>query len=135
MKQVLQKKGYEEILEHPELLAIAQGSPGEAIASFAQLQAIPQELLQKLTQPPRSPLEALALAKEIDKELDAQAQLWLVDYLQHFYWQNWRQKSIVEQLEKVRQYLLSYVQPRLVWECTLLEISYIGQSGVGSVNC
>ncbi len=134
MKRVLQEKGYEEILEHPELLAIAQGSPGEAIASFAQLQAIPQELLQKLTQPPRSPLEALALAKEIDKELDAQAQLWLVDYLQYFYWQNWRQKSIVEQLEKVRQYLLSYVQPRLVWECTLLEISYCGQSGVESVN-
>ncbi|MGK7876690.1 MAG: DNA polymerase III subunit delta' [Xenococcaceae cyanobacterium] len=120
MKRVLRERGYEEILEHPALLAIAQGSPGEAIASLAQRQAIPEDLLGKLTQPPTSPRNALGLAKEIDKKLDTEAQLWLVDYLQYCYWHSWRQKSIIEQLEKARQFLLSYAQPRLVWECTLL---------------
>ena len=122
MKQVLQQSGYEEVLAHPELLAIAQGSPGEAIASFAQLQAISPELLEKLKQLPTTALDTLQLAKEVDDRLDSQAQLWLVDYLQYYYWHSYWDKSIVERLEKARQYLLSYVQPRLVWECTLLDI-------------
>lgn len=122
MKQVLQQLGYEEILAHPELLAIAQGSPGEAIVSFAQLQAISPELLEKLKQPPTNALDTLQLAKEVDDRLDSQAQLWLVDYLQYYYWNSYWDKRIVEKLEKARQYLLSYIQPRLVWECTLIGI-------------
>jgi DNA polymerase-3 subunit delta' len=120
LQRVLQTKGYEEILEYPEILAIAQGSPGEAIASFEQLQAIPPDLRQKLLQPTNRPLDALQLAKEIDRQLDIQTQLWLVDYLQYYYWQKGRQQNMMKQWEKTRQCLLSYVQPRLVWECTLL---------------
>jgi DNA polymerase-3 subunit delta' len=122
MEQVLRDKGYAEILNHPELLAIAQGSPGDAIAAFAQLQAIPTELRQQLTQLPSSSLQALTLAKEVDRALETEAQLWLVDYLQHHYWHTWQNKRLIEVLEKTRQYLLSYVQPRLVWEDTLLKL-------------
>jgi DNA polymerase III subunit delta' len=122
MKRALQKSGYEKILAHPELIAIAQGSPGDAINAFAQLQVIPQDLLTNLTQLPKNPLDLLKLAKEIDKKLDTQTQLWLVDYLQNYYWQSHQAKIIVQQLDKVKEYLLSYVQPRLVWECTLFHI-------------
>ncbi|OKH23818.1 DNA polymerase III subunit delta' [Hydrococcus rivularis NIES-593] len=122
MEEVLRRNGHEAILTYPEILAIAQGSPGEAIAAFAQLQAIPEALRQQLSQLPDSPLSALELAKTIDRELDTQAQIWLIDYLQYIYWQNWRQQNLLELLEKARQYLLNYVQPRLVWECTLLEM-------------
>jgi DNA polymerase-3 subunit delta' len=123
METVLRQTGHEEILKKSSVLAIAQGSPGEAIAAFLALQSIPDELLAQLTKLPNSPRKALELAKEIDKTLDTQTQLWLVDYLQYSYWQHQHQTSIIQQLEKARNYLLSYAQPRLVWEVTLLELT------------
>lgn len=123
METVLRETGHEEILKESSVLAIAQGSPGEAIAAFEQLQAIPDTLLAQLRKLPNSPRKALELAKEIDKTLDTQAQLWLVNYLQHSYWQSRSSPGIIQQLEQARKYLLSYAQPRLVWEVTLLELS------------
>ncbi|WP_250122066.1 DNA polymerase III subunit delta' [Chroococcidiopsis sp. CCMEE 29] len=129
MAQVLRQTSHGEILSQPSVLAIAQGSPGEAIASWQQLQAIPADLLQSITQLPKSLGDALELARQIDKTLDTAAQLWLVDYLQHSYWQQFLlgaiERSPLEQLEKARRYLLSYAQPRLVWEVTLLELSQL----------
>ncbi|NES24840.1 MAG: DNA polymerase III subunit delta' [Symploca sp. SIO3E6] len=122
MEVVLKQAGYEELLQESSVLAMAQGSPGQAIASFQQLQAIPDSLLAQLTQIPKTPRRALELAKEIDKTLDTEAQLWLTNYLQHCYWQNQHQSVIIQKLEQARQYLLSYAQPRLVWEVTLLEL-------------
>jgi DNA polymerase III subunit delta' len=120
MAQVLTQTGHGEILQHEAILNGAAGSPGDAIASYQQLQAIPLELLKTLIKVPSSYREALELAKQIDKDLDAEAQLWLVNYLQQSYWQQKRQPSIMQQLEQARQSLLCYAQPRLVWECTLL---------------
>jgi DNA polymerase III subunit delta' len=122
LSTVLKANNYAAILEHPELMAIAQGSPGQAIAAWQQLQLIPDELLQQLKQAPKTPLEALNLAQAIATELDSSAQLWLVDYLQSYYWQQNQQLELMETWEKTRQYLLSYVQPRLVWECALLNL-------------
>ncbi len=122
LAKVLQENGYTEILEHPQIMAIAQGSPGKAIYSFNQLKQIPESLHQQLLQFPNNALAALQLAKKITQELDTQTQLWLVDYLQYYYWQLGRKTQILEHLSKTRQYLLSYVQPRLVWECTLLSL-------------
>jgi DNA polymerase III subunit delta' len=123
METVLRRTGHEQILNEPSVLAIAQGSPGEAIDAFEQLQSIPSELLQKLTKLPKTPRKALELAKEIDKTLDTEAQLWLIDYLQHHYWQHQPQTTIIQQLEQARKYLHSYAQPRLVWEVTLLDLT------------
>ncbi len=126
MAQVLQQAGFAEILSHPEVMGMAQGSPGEAIAIWQQLQSIPDDFLQKVKQLPQNLRCALELAKEIDKTLDTESQLWLIDYLQHCYWQQFLTggigRSPLEPLEKARQYLLNYVQPRLVWECTLMGI-------------
>jgi len=143
MSQILRQLGYEEILQQDQIMAMAQGSPGEAIACFAQLQAIPAELLSRLRHlpvsrgsatrtthetPPNTLRDALELAKEINQNLDTEAQLWLVDYLQHSYWQqdcrlrcaHATRSDVLQQLETARKYLLSYAQPRLVWEVTLL---------------
>ena len=120
MTQVLSKR-HEEIINNATIMAIAQGSPGDAIAAFEQLQSIPEELLQNLVQPPRNPLDALTLAKEVEG-LETTSQLWLVDYLQYCYWRTWRSRPLIEQLEKARQCLLNYVSPRLVWENTLISI-------------
>ncbi|WGV27741.1 DNA polymerase III subunit delta' [Halotia branconii] len=123
LTQVLTQTGHEEILQHQAILNIAAGSPGSAIASYEQLQAIPFQLLQDLKKAPASYRNALELAKQIDQSLDTEAQLWLVDYLQQSYWQEWHQPEIINQLEKARKSLLVYAQPRLVWECTLLFMS------------
>ncbi|MFN6567387.1 DNA polymerase III subunit delta' [Dendronalium sp. ChiSLP03b] len=128
LTQVLTQTGHQEILQHPAVLNIAAGSPGSAIAAYEQLQAISPQLLQDLTKAPVSYRNALELAKQIDKDLDTEAQLWLVDYLQQSYWQQWHQPSIINQLEQVRKSLLCYAQPRLVWECTLLSIRQQSQS-------
>jgi len=133
LTQVLIKTGTQEILQHPTILSIAAGSPGSAIACYDQLQAISPELLQALTTAPKSYRHALELGKKIDKELDTEAQLWLVDYLQHSYWQQWHQPEIINQLEKARKSLLVYAQPRLVWECTFLSL-YQQCSGVTQLN-
>ncbi|BAZ45787.1 DNA polymerase III, delta prime subunit [Chondrocystis sp. NIES-4102] len=120
--RVLQEQGYQEIIEHPQIMAIAQGSPGKAIAAWQTLQTIPQQLLIRLTKAISTPLEAIELAQIITSELDGQTQLWLVDYLQHYYWQQHQQVQLIQLWEKTRQYLLSYVQPRLVWECALIKL-------------
>lgn len=122
LKKVLQLNAHEAILEHPELLALAQGSPGKAIAAWQQLQTIPNELLQQLKRSPQTPLEALNMARVITTEMDSQTQLWSVDYLQYYYWQQNRQVSLMNAWEETRRYLLAYVQPRLVWECILLKL-------------
>ena len=116
------KTNYSEILANPSLITMAQGSPGSAIAAADKLGSIPDSLHQQLLQTPQNYLEAFTIAKAITQELELPTQLWLVDYLQHYYWQQSRDFLLANQWEKTRQYLLSYVQPRLVWESMLLDI-------------
>ncbi len=123
MAQVLSRTGHDDILHSAEVLAIAQGSPGQAIASWQQLQAMPADLLTQLTAPPRTLQDALTTARAINQALDTEAQLWLIDYLQQGYWQQGLSNAAqLAALEKARTYLLSYVQPRLVWEVTLAKL-------------
>lgn len=125
MSQILQRLGYDEIVNTPSILAMAQGSVGVAIACWQQLQDIPAEILDRATRRPSTMREALELAKEIDRALDTEAQLWLIDYLQQNYWLQANPSgstapSYLHALESARRYLLSYAQPRLVWEVTLM---------------
>lgn len=133
MAEILTQKGYSHICHHSEVMAMAQGSPGQAIACWEQLQNIPPELLERVKKRPHNLRESLELAAEIGRSLDTQGQLWLVDYLQNFYWQQYQSQGFpndngqstiaVLLLEKARQYLIAYAQPRLVWECTLMAIA------------
>ncbi len=131
LSQVLSKTGHESILlQHPAILATCQGSPGNAISAVHICQAIPAELLQNLSQLPNSSIRnALELARQVGS-LELEVQLWLLDYLQNQYWQQFLSGKIssppLVQLETARKYLLSFVQPRLVWEVTLMEFSAIG---------
>ncbi|MGB7249939.1 MAG: DNA polymerase III subunit delta' [Phormidesmis sp.] len=119
MTEVLTQSGHAEILQSAEVMAIAQGSPGRAIESWQLLQALPPELLSQLASPPQRLRDALEIARDIAQALDTEAQLWLLDYLQHRYWQQGGNSDHLANLEQARRYLLSYVQPRLVWEITL----------------
>ncbi len=128
LSQVLTQTGHESILQqNPAILATCQGSPGNAISAVKICQEIPSELLQNLGQLSKSSLRnALELARQVGK-LELEDQLWLLDYLQQQYWQQYLSGKIsappLAQLETARKYLLKFVQPRLVWEVTLIEFS------------
>jgi DNA polymerase III subunit delta' len=125
MTEVLQRTEHRELLQHPEFLQLAQGSPGAAISDWQYLQAIPDELLQALTHKfPQKLRDILDLARKIDKSLEPDAQLWLMNYLQHWYWRTYPGLTApLQQFEKARQALLCYAQPRLVWEVTLIDLN------------
>ncbi|WOD41276.1 DNA polymerase III subunit delta' [Nodosilinea sp. E11] len=124
MATVLQRVGQSEVLEQPQMLAMAQGSPGGAIAAYNQLQTIPPELLAALHQPPRSLRQALEQARQVAKTLDTESQLWLLDYLLNWYWQRYPAESPrwLPKLEAAKGYLRRFVQPRLVWEVMLMDL-------------
>jgi DNA polymerase-3 subunit delta' len=124
MTAVLQQVEQSEVLQHPQIVAMAQGSPGQAIHAYRQLQEIPPDLLQSLQNPPTTLRDALDRGRQVAKALDTEAQLWLLDYLQQWYWhsdapgcQPW-----LPHLEQAKDYLRRFVQPRLVWEVTLMRI-------------
>ncbi|WP_267384847.1 DNA polymerase III subunit delta' [Cyanobacterium sp. uoEpiScrs1] len=120
--KVLEKQGNKDISKNPEIISLAQGSPGEAIIASQHLKNIPEELYQKIKKIPSNQIEVLELSKVITEKLDVQTQLWLIKYMQYYYWMRLQNKKILEVLEKSRLCLLSYVQSQLVWECLFLEI-------------
>lgn len=129
MQAVLQQKGHPEVARHSKILAIAQGSPGQAIQAWQQLQEIPGDLLKRLEKLPQDTAKNLALAQEIDKTLDVETQIWLLEYLQHQYW-HWhdfpKAHRVLQTLERSRTALQSYASPRLVWEVLLLKLNPVG---------
>jgi DNA polymerase-3 subunit delta' len=124
MATVLGRVGQAEVLKQPQILAMAQGSPGNAIAAYQQLQSIPPELLTAVHQPPSSLRDALDQGRQIAKALDTESQLWLLDYLLNWYWQNYPAESPrwLPKLEAAKGHLRRFVQPRLVWEVMLMDL-------------
>jgi DNA polymerase-3 subunit delta' len=129
MITVLETVGHSEILNSSQIMQLAQGSPGAAIAHWQKLQEIPAELLQQVSQPAYSYREALALARQIHQAVELESQLWLIDFLQSQFWQAALPQlqtapamivARLKTLEKAREYLLQNVNPRLVWEVTLM---------------
>ncbi|MBE9011514.1 DNA polymerase III subunit delta', partial [Pseudanabaenaceae cyanobacterium LEGE 13415] len=121
MAQVLKKVGHAEILSKPQLLALAQGSPGAAIAHQQTLESIPIEVLDSVMQPPKSLRQALTTGRTIAKSIDGETQLWLIDYLQQVYWTKSQNDRSLRLLEKAKEQLLAYVQSQLVWEVMWME--------------
>ncbi len=120
VSKILTQSGHGEVGADLLVLGIAQGSPGQAIDLWEQLQTIPSELKLELENLPKTLSQALRLARWIDRELDSAVQLTLLDYLQYCYWQKSHNPNMLLALTASRQQLLAYVQPRLVWECLLM---------------
>jgi DNA polymerase-3 subunit delta' len=71
---------------------------------------------------PTQPIEALALARDLTEVLDGEQQLWLINWLQQHLWRLQRNEVVLRKLERLRVQLLSFVQPRLAWEVTFLDL-------------
>jgi DNA polymerase III subunit delta' len=121
MTEILDDLDRQDLLGQTAIIGLAQGSPGAAIESWERLQSIDSELLDRAISRPSNRRQALELARDLDRDLDTEAQLWLLDYLQYTYWHKYRNPQAISNLELARTQLLAYVQPRLVWECTLMQ--------------
>ena len=107
---------------HPELLALAGGSPGALMDHVRMWNTIPEELRQRLQIPPSTPLQALGLARDVSEQLDGDQQLWMINWWQHNLWNASMQPQRLRRLDRLRKHLLSFVQPRLAWEVALLNL-------------
>ena len=108
-----------------DLIDFSHGSPGRYLINLQFWLGISSSLRQKLEIKFDNQIELLKLAKEITDELNIEQQLWLVDFEQNRAWIKKNNSNIVKKLEDLRKQLLNYVQPRLAWEVTLLEINLI----------
>lgn len=123
METILNRLGHPDLLQQPELLSLAQGSPGQAIEAFRQQAQIPADLLKNLQNPPKTLEVALSQAREVAKSLDIETQLWLSDYLQQVYWDRDQSRTCwLQALEQAKRSLRSYCQPRLVWEVAFMTL-------------
>ena len=107
----------------PELLELAAGSPGALLLHRQQWQALPEGLIARCTGLAASPVEALALARDLCEALEVEQQLWLLDWWQLHLWRQRRDAIALQRLERLRRQLRTFVQPRLAWEVALLELS------------
>ena len=119
---------FEEIDDIPlnkikELIDFSCGSPGRYLINLQNWLSISSPLRQKLDTQLTNQIELLQLAKEITDELNIEQQLWLINFQQNRAWTEAKNPSVVKQFEELRNQLLKYVQPRLAWEVTLLEIN------------
>jgi DNA polymerase-3 subunit delta' len=112
----------EELISAPHLLDLAAGSPGALLAHGRQWRELPAGLVERLLDPAADPLEALALARDLSEALDAEQQLWLLDWWQLALWRRRGRLGEARRIERLRRQLLGHVSPRLAWEVALLEI-------------
>ena len=107
-----------------ELINFSNGSPGKYLTNLQYWIDISSVLKDKLEIKLSNKVEILKLAKLITDELNIEQQLWLINFQQKKIWDNEQSVFVVKKLEELRKQLISYVQPRLAWEVTLLEINF-----------
>ena len=106
-----------------DLIAFSDGSPGKYLKNLQYWSDISIALKQKLELKSSNKVELLKLGKKITDELNIEQQLWLINFQQYKIWEKENNLSVIKKLEDLRKQLLNYVQPRLAWEVTLLEIN------------
>ena len=109
-----------------ELINFSHGSPGRYLINLKFWLGLSTSLRQKLEMKLDDKIELLKLANEITNELNIEQQLWLIDLEQNIIWEKESNVNAVKKLEELRKQLLNFVQPRIAWEVTLLEINSRG---------
>tara|TARA_Y100001968_G_C19369329_1_gene724252 strand:+ start:384 stop:1343 length:960 start_codon:yes stop_codon:yes gene_type:complete len=108
-----------------ELIAFSYGSPGRYLTNLEYWLTISNVLKQKLEIKLTNRIEILKLAKSISEELNIDQQLWFINFQQNRFWEKENNPNMVRKLEDLSKQLITYVQPRLAWEVTLLEMNLI----------
>ena len=110
------------LLKKKEIVLISNGSPGAFLENVQAWNSIPETIWPKLENLSKKSIDAITLAKIISEELNVEAQIWLINWLQYNIWNKENNVISIKRLDKLKEQLLSFVQPRLAWEVALLEI-------------
>ena len=106
-----------------DLINFSNGSPGKLLKNIEILNALPDEIRDKLNTPIKSSLKILEVSKLITEQLEINQQICLVNLMQINWWRKTKDVDIVKKLEKLKVHITKNIQPRLAWEITLLKIS------------
>ncbi len=106
-----------------ELLVLSNGSPDLLEKILSSLEEIPDNIWSHLENLPTEPLAALELAKKITDNISPDKQLFLIDWMQQYYWEKEMEVKKVKRLEKLKMQLKSYINQRIAWEIALIDIS------------
>ncbi|MFM7732727.1 MAG: DNA polymerase III subunit delta' [Cyanobium sp.] len=116
------------VVDTPELLELAAGSPGGLLEHRRHWRELPDGLAPRLLQLGSDPLEALALARDLSEALDGEQQLWLLNWWQLALWRRQPDAAALRRLERLRAHLRAHVQPRLAWEVALLDLAGVARA-------
>ena len=106
-----------------DLINFSNGSPGKLLKNIEILNALPDEIIDKLNSPIKSSLKILEVSKLITEQLEINQQIYLVNLMQINWWRKTKNMDLVKKLEKLKVYITRNIQTRLAWEITLLKIS------------
>jgi len=106
-----------------DLINFSNGSPGKLLKNIEILNALPDEITDKLNSPIKSSLKILEVSKLITEQLEIHQQICLVNLMQINWWRKTKNVDLVKKLEKLKVHITKNIQPRLAWEITLLKIS------------
>ena len=110
-------------LKFQDLINSANRSPGQLLKSIEVWNELSDEITNKLDYPIKNSLEILELSKLISEQLEIHQQIYLVNFIQVIWWRKTKSVNLIKRLERLRNYLIKKIQPRLAWEITLLKIS------------
>ena len=106
-----------------DLINFSNGSPGKLLKNIEILNALPDEITDKLNSPIKSSLKILEVSKLITEQLEIYQQICLVNLMQINWWKKTKNVDVIKKLEKLKFHITKKIQPRLAWEITLLKIS------------
>ena len=110
-------------LKLEDLIASANGSPGQLLKNIEIWNELSDEIIRKLDYPTNNIQEILELSKVISEQLAIDQQIYLVNFIQIVWWRKTKNSALIEKLENLKFYLRKNVHPRLTWEITFLKIS------------
>jgi len=106
-----------------DLINFSNGSPGKLLKNIEILNALPDEIIDKLNSPIKSSLKILEVSKLITEQLEIHQQICLVNLMQINWWRKTKNVGLVKKLENLKYLLRNNIQPRVAWEVTFLKIS------------
>ncbi len=106
------------------LLSISNGSPQLLIKNLKTLLDIPENILNAVNSlhQDKTALGALSLAKDVAEKINLEEQLVLINWMQHYYWNEKKDLKTITILDALRLQLQSYVSPRVAWEISLIHL-------------
>ena len=109
-------------LKFEDLVNSANGSPVQLLKNIEIWSELSDEIINKLNSPLKNSLEILEVSKLISEKLDIKQQIYLVNFIQIFWWRKTKNFDLVKKLEDLKFNLKKNIQPRLSWEITFLKI-------------